>query len=125
MLLDNEDKISVSITSSWHASPMLACITCPFSPVNMLFMTCLLISWVLFVFFQIDRVVEELENRPELQHVVNISILCCFQVELNKPFAGHIFYGCGYPVKVHVTLKFHKSSEPEWLLLLIHFLTWP
>ncbi|OXB54646.1 hypothetical protein ASZ78_003478 [Callipepla squamata] len=27
------------------------------------------ISWFLFAFLQIDRVVEELENRPELQHV--------------------------------------------------------
>lgn len=40
MLLDNEDKISVSITSSWHGSPMLAFITCPFSSlVNVMFIT--------------------------------------------------------------------------------------
>lgn len=104
MLLDNEDKISVSITSSWHGSPMLACITHPiFSRVNVLFVTGLLICWVLFVLFQIDRVVEELENRPELQHVVNISIFSWFQVELNKLFAGHIFYRCGSLVKVHIT----------------------
>lgn len=29
-----------------------------------------------FVFFQIDRVVEELENRPELQHVVSVPVFC-------------------------------------------------
>lgn len=83
---------------------MLACIACPFlSHVNVLFITGWLIYWVLFIFFQIDRVVEELENRPELQHVVNISIFCWFQVELNKLFAGHIFYRRGYLVEVHIT----------------------
>lgn len=121
MLLDNEDKISVSITSSWHGSPTLASITCPFSPVNVMFLRGLLISWVLFVFFQIDRVVEELENRPELQHVVNVSVFCWFHAELNKLLAGHTFYRHGYPDKVHTMLKCHKSSK--WLLLLIiHFL---
>jgi len=87
MLLDNEDKISVS-TSSRMA---VQCLLASFHPLDVMFVTGLLICWVLFVFFQIDRVVEELENRPELQHVVNISVFCWFQIELNKLFAGHTF----------------------------------
>lgn len=52
----------------------------------------LLISWFLLVFLQIDRVVEELENRPELQHVVKTSISYWFHFELDKVSAGHISY---------------------------------
>lgn len=59
MLLDNEDKISVSITSSWRGSPILACITHPsFSPVNVMFITGLLICWALFSF----RLTESLKS---------------------------------------------------------------
>lgn len=59
MLLDNEDKISVSITSSWCGSPVLACITHLFSPANVMNITGLLICWVYLFSF---RLTESLKN---------------------------------------------------------------
>lgn len=78
MLLDNEDKISVSITSSWHGHssaclPFPSCFqsgecNVPHKFADLSVFICFLVFCLFF--FQIDRVVEELENRPELQHVV-------------------------------------------------------
>lgn len=50
MLLDNEDKISVSISSLCLSSQMFACVTRPpFRPVHVMFVTGLLIHGGLFV----------------------------------------------------------------------------
>jgi hypothetical protein len=62
---------------------------------------CFLIS----LFPQIKKVVEELEDRPELQHVVSVSLLCPF-----NPPAGNT---CG-SVGVSMQEMFLREHCSDW-----------